>query len=135
MNGAIAVYVVYVLLAIALITWMGILLHRDGQIFLHDVFRSQTDLAAYVSRLLVTGFLVFTVGYALLLLDIDTNATALSALRSSVRRFGLLLLSLGAMHSLNMLILLQVRRRAVNRHAATAGRGSEPVRRTRLSDR
>jgi hypothetical protein len=135
MSGAIAVYVVYMILAVALITWMGVLLHRDGQIFLHDVFRSQADLATHVSRLLVTGFLVFTVGYALLLLDIDTNATALTALSTSVRQFGLLLLSLGAMHSLNMMILLQVRRRAVRRHAATAGRGSEPVRRTRLPDR
>jgi hypothetical protein len=135
MNGAIAVYVVYMILAIALITWMGVLLHRDGQIFLHDVFRSQADLATYVSRLLVTGFLVFTVGYALLLLDIDTNATALTALSTSVRQFGLLLLSLGAMHSLNMLILLQVRRRAVKRHATTGGRGGEPVRRSRLPER
>jgi hypothetical protein len=120
MNGAVVVYLVYVALAIALISWLGVLLHRDGRIFLDDVFRSQTDLAAAVSRLLVTGFLVFTLGYALLLLRIDVGATPISALRSSVQQFGLLLLSLGAMHSLNMLILLQVRRRAVSRRASTS---------------
>lgn len=119
MNGAIVVYVVYVALAVALISWLGVLLHRDGRIFLDDVFHSQTDLAAAVSRLLVTGFLVFTLGYALLLLRIDVGATPIAALRTSVQQFGVLLLSLGAMHSLNMMILLQVRRRAVDRRVAS----------------
>lgn len=115
MNGAVVVYVVYVALAVALISWLGVLLQRDGRIFLDDVFQHQSELAAAVSRLLVTGFLVFTLGYALLLLRIDATATSIMALRSSVQQFGVLLLSLGAMHSLNMLILLQVRRRAAAR--------------------
>lgn len=115
MSATIAVYVAYVLLAVALITWLGFLLQRDGRIFLDDVFWDQADLAAAISRLLVTGFLVFTLGYALLLLRIDVEATPIMALRSSVQQFGVLLLSLGAMHSLNMLILLQVRRRAADR--------------------
>ena len=134
MTGAVVVYVVYVVLAVALISWLGVLLHRDGRIFLDDVFRSQTDLATAVSRLLVTGFLVFTLGYALLLLDIDANATPIAALRSSVQQFGILLLSLGAMHSLNMLILLSVRRRAVNRRAEAIER-TDSGRRTRLPER
>jgi hypothetical protein len=115
MNGALIVYVVYVALAVALVTWLGVVLQRDGRVFLGDVFVDQAGLAGAVSRLLVTGFLVFTLGYALLLLRIDAAASPLEALRSSVRQFGLLLLSLGALHLLNMLILLQVRRRGVER--------------------
>jgi hypothetical protein len=113
MSGALIVYVVYLVLAVLLITWLGVMLHRDGRIFLDDVFVEQPGMAEAVSKLLVTGFIVFTLGYALLLLDIDGAATSLQALRSSVRQFGLLLLSLGAMHSLNMLILQQVRQRRV----------------------
>lgn len=126
MTGAVVVYVVYVALAVALISWLGVMLTRDGRIFLDDVFRENTEMADAVSRLLVTGFLVFTLGYALLLLRIDAGATTLMALRSAVSQFGLLLLSLGAMHSLNMLVLLQVRRRATARRGevvqARAGR-------------
>lgn len=110
MNGAVVVYVIYVALAVALISWLGVLLQRDGRIFLDDVFQHQSEFAAAASQLLVTGFLVFTLGYALLLLRIDATATPIMALRSSVQQFGVLLLSLGALHSLNMLILLQVRR-------------------------
>lgn len=120
MTGAIVVYVIYVLLAVVLISWLGVMLTRDGRIFLNDVFRENTELADAVSRLLVTGFLVFTLGYALLLLRIDPGATTLMALRSAVGQFGLLLLSLGAMHSLNMLVLLQVRRRATARRGEAA---------------
>jgi len=115
MNGALIVYVVYVVLAIALIAWLGVQLHREGRVFLNDVFRQQASLADAVSKLLVTGFLVFTLGYALLLLRIDATASPVEALRAAVRQFGLLLLSLGALHSLNMLILLQVRRRGWDR--------------------
>lgn len=120
MNGAIVVYAVYVVLAVALILFLGVLLQRDGRVFLDDVFHQQSELAAAVSHLLVTGFIVFTLGYALLLLEIDVGATPLTALRSSVQQFGVLLLSLGAMHSLNMLILLQVRRRAATRRGTAA---------------
>lgn len=129
MTGAVVVYVLYVALAVALISWLGVLLTRDGRIFLDDVFRENTDMADAVSRLLVTGFLVFTLGYALLLLRIDPGATTLMALRSAVGQFGLLLLSLGAMHSLNMLVLLHVRRRATARRGeAVQGRGRRPAR-------
>lgn len=132
MTGAVVVYVLYVALAVALISWLGLLLTRDGRIFLGDVFRENNDLADAVSRLLVTGFLVFTLGYALLLLRIDPGATTLMALRSAVAQFGLLLLSLGAMHSLNMLVLLHVRRRATARRGeAVQGRGRRPARGTR----
>lgn len=129
MNGAVVVYIVYVVLAVALISWLGVVLQRDGRVFLDDVFAQQPNLADAVSKMLVTAFLVFTLGYALLLLRIDAAATALEALRSSVQQFGLLLLSLGAMHSLNMLILLQVRRRVT---AARAEAPSQTVRRKAL---
>jgi len=117
MTGAIVVYVIYVLLAVGLITWLSVVLRRDGRVFLNDVFHSQPQLAGSVSQLLVTGFLVFTMGYALLLLRIDGRATTIGALRSSARQFGYLLLTLGAMHSLNMMILLAVRRRSTERSA------------------
>jgi hypothetical protein len=121
MSGAIVVYIVYVVMAVALITWLAVVLQRDGRVFLDDVFAHQPNMADSVSKLLVTGFLVFTTGYALLLLRIDGTATSLEALRSSVQQFGLLLLSLGALHSLNMLILLQVRRRVAARADEQAG--------------
>jgi len=129
MTGAMVVYIVYVVMAVALITWLAVVLQRDGRVFLDDVFAHQPNMADSVSKLLVTGFLVFTTGYALLLLRIDGTATSLEALRSSVQQFGLLLLSLGAMHSLNMLILLQVRRRVT---AARAEAQSRTVRRKAL---
>lgn len=115
MTGAVVIYVIYVLLAVAVITTLGLLLQRDGRIFLDDVFREKPDVASTVGSLLVTGFVVFTFGYALLLLRIEANVSALGALRSSARRFGVLLLTLGVLHLLNMLILLRVRRRAVDR--------------------
>ena len=130
MNGTLAVYVTYVVLAVALISWLGYTLQRDGRVFLEDVFAHQPNMAESVSRLLVSGFVVFTLGYALLLLRIDGTITPVAALRSAVRQFGLLLLSLGLLHLLNMLILMQVRRRV----AARAAQRSRSARRRSIDN-
>lgn len=118
MSGAAVVYLIYVAMAVAVISWLGVTLHRTGRVFLDDVFATNRDMSAAVGRLLVTGFMVFTLGYALLLLRIDAAASTAEALQASLRQFGLLLLSLGLLHSLNMAVLFQVRRRY--RQEATA---------------
>jgi hypothetical protein len=110
MNGALIVYVVYVALAVLLVTWLGVVLQRYGRIFLDDVFVDQAGLAGAVSRLLVTGFLVFTLGYAFLLLRVEDQMSNVEALQFLIRRLGILLVSLGLIHLVNTLIFLRFRR-------------------------
>lgn len=111
MRGTLLVYGAYLLSAIALIGWLGTQLHRNGRVFLEDVFAAQPGLGSAVSRLLVSGFVLFTLGYALLLLDIDVLATADEAIEASAAQFGQLLLSLGVLHMVNMGVLMRLRRR------------------------
>lgn len=115
MSGAVVVYAAYVLLAVGVITSVGMMLRRDGRVFLDDVYRDRPDIGSTVGSLILTGYVMFTLGYALLLLRIEPGVSAVGALRASARHFGTLLLTLGVLHSLTMLILLRVRRRAVDR--------------------
>ena len=56
-NGnAIAVYAVYIVVAVGLTAWLARTLFRHGTAFLHDVFADKPELADAVNRLLVVGF-------------------------------------------------------------------------------
>lgn len=73
-NGyAIAVYAVYALVAVGLTVWLARTLYRSGAVFLKDVFADRPGLAEAVNRLLVVGFYMANLGYALYILRTEPN--------------------------------------------------------------
>lgn len=110
-------YLTYAAIAIPLVVWLARTLFANGATFLEDVFDDQPQLAAAVNRLLVIGFYLLNLGYALLLLTRnDGVADGLEAVELLITKLGILLLSLGAIHFLNMLVFWRIRSRAGDRH-------------------
>lgn len=105
---AIGFYVFYAAVAIALVVWLARTLYRNGEIFLKDVF-DDDGIAGAVNHLLVVGFYLLNLGYALLLYKITPNAVLATAFNELVARFGTLLLSLGVIHLLNMFVFWRIR--------------------------
>ncbi len=105
---AIGFYVFYAAVAIALVVWLARTLYRNGEIFLRDVFEDD-GIAGAVNHLLVVGFYLLNLGYALLLYKITPNALLATAFNDLVARFGTLLLSLGVIHLLNMFVFWRIR--------------------------
>jgi hypothetical protein len=108
----IAVYVIYSATSIGLVVWLARTLFRNGAVFLEDVFADKPQLAASVNRLLVIGFYLLNLGFALLILQARSAVDALSATEVLVHRLGTLLMSLGVLHLLNMFVFYRIRRRA-----------------------
>src|SRR6266511_2860649 len=112
MTIGITTYLVYLTISIALTIWVARTLHKNGRVFLVDVFHGNEALADSVNHLLVVGFYMINFGYVTLALkygDKATNAqTALEALSTKV---GLVLVVLGVMHFFNLLIFSKMRRR------------------------
>jgi hypothetical protein len=108
----IAVYVIYSATSIGLVVWLARTLFRNGAVFLEDVFADKPQLAASVNRLLVIGFYLLNLGFALLILQARAAVDALSATEVLVHRLGTLLMSLGVLHLLNMFVFYRIRRRA-----------------------
>lgn len=98
----IAIYVLYAAIAIGLIVWVARTLEANGAAFLRDVFDDDPDLANAVNRLLVVGFYLFNLGYALLILRAGATPTVLAAVEVLITKLGLLLASLGVIHLVNM---------------------------------
>jgi hypothetical protein len=109
-NGyAIGVYVAYAAVAVGLTAWLARTLHRNGAVFLHDVFADRAGLADAVNRLLVTGFYMFNLGYGLWVIKASAGLDAFAAVQLFVRRIALLLLVLSVMHLLNVLVFWTIR--------------------------
>jgi hypothetical protein len=106
------VYLVYLVVSVGLVAWLARTLYRNGAVFLEGVF-PDPRMAEAVNRLLVTGFYMLNLGYAVLLLKSDAAPTAVDALEVLSRKLGVLLVSLAGVHFVNMWVFHLVRRRAM----------------------
>ena len=103
------VYVAYAAVAIGLTAFLARTLFRNGGVFLRDVFGERAEIADAVNRLLVIGFYMFNLGFALYVLKASRGLDAFDAMQFFVNRVGTLLLVLAAMHLLNVLIFWRIR--------------------------
>ncbi len=70
MNLEIATYLIYLTISIALTIWVAHTLHKNGRIFLVDVFHGNEPLADSVNHLLVVGFYLINLGFVSLTLKL-----------------------------------------------------------------
>ncbi len=107
----VGLYLVYAVIALGLVVWLGRTLYANGSIFLRDVFDDQ-DLARAVNHLLVVGFYLLNLGFALMLHQVaEGSQTLTGAVNELFVKIGTLLLSLGVIHLLNMMVFWRIRTR------------------------
>ena len=104
-----AVYLVYGITAIGLVTWLAQTLYANGALFLEEVFPGREQLAGAVNRLLVTGFVMLNLGWAALLLRAGKPVDGAAAVEALALRLGLLLITLAVLHFVNLGVLALVR--------------------------
>ena len=108
----IAVYLVYAAASVALTIWLARTLFKSGEVFLEEVFADNPRMAAAVNRLLVVGFYLLNLGYALVTLKAgNVVVTTTDALETLAMKLGSLLLVLGALHMGNLYLFHRIRRR------------------------
>jgi hypothetical protein len=110
-GNAIAVYGVYVVVAIGLTAWLARTLFNSGTAFLHDVFVDRPQLAEAVNRLLVVGFYMLNLGYALYILRTSGGLGGFEAVQFLVNRLALLLVTLALLHFVNVFVFGRIRGR------------------------
>ncbi len=114
MNNIIVLYAAYLLITITVTIWVARTLFRNGKLFLVDIFHGNKDLAEAVNNLLLVGFYLINIGYAVYTLQVvaDVN-TARAVIEILSLKIGAIILILGCMHFLNMFIFFRLRKRAL----------------------
>jgi hypothetical protein len=116
-------YFSYLAISVVLTVWVARTLHRSGRVFLLDAFQGNADLADSVNRLLVVGFYLINIGYiSLALKTSDPLQTLRQVIELESTKLGVVMLTLGAMHFLNILVLARMRK-----GSSTLGRTAYPA--------
>src|SRR4051812_37590081 len=119
-NPLLLVYLSYAAIAISLTVWLARTLSRHGEVFLETVFPQRADLAHAVNQLLVIGFYLVNLGWALLLLksaEVHDFISPAAAVELLATKLGTLLLLLGFAHLLNLVVLHRIRAGGIEKAA------------------
>ena len=112
MNVIVYTYIAYLLTSIALTVWVAKTLHRNGRVFLVEVFHSD-ELADSVNHLLVVGFYLVNLGYVALALRFHAHFDSLQgSIEALSGKLGGVLLVLGFMHFVNLYVFSRLRKTA-----------------------
>ncbi len=114
MNGGgylVWVWLVYGALSIGLTYFLARTLFKHGAAFLQNVLKDAPEMAHAVNVLLVVGFYMLNLGYAALLLRpgrLPAAGGPAEATAYLVSKLGVLLVSLGLIHFVNMFVIYQL---------------------------
>jgi len=115
MTLEITTYLIYLAISIALTIWVAKTLHKNGRVFLVDVFHGNEALADSVNHLLVVGFYLINFGYVSMALKLGYDiANAKEGIEALSVKVGMVLIVLGVMHFFNLFVFSRMRRRKTN---------------------
>lgn len=114
MNYILLSYCVYLVATITLTIWVAKALFKNGKVFLLDIFHGNKDIADSVNNLLLVGFYLINIGYAVYTLQIhDDVLNWKDVFEKLSMKIGLIILILGAMHFFNLYIFFTLRKKAM----------------------
>jgi hypothetical protein len=113
MNHLVITYALYLVITISLTIWVARTLFKNGQVFLLEIFHGEKEVASSVNKLLLVGFYLINIGYAVYTLKVSSLVLdAQQVIEILSLKVGLIILILGGMHFLNLYIFFKLRKRA-----------------------
>lgn len=115
MNYHILTYAIYTAMTIGLTVWVAKTLFKNGRIFLVEIFHGNEPLADSVNKLLIVGFYLINIGYAVFTLKIMNDVENIQLVIETLSiKIGGIILILGGMHFFNLFVFFRLRVRAKN---------------------
>jgi hypothetical protein len=112
MNYIILTYAIYLPLTIVLTVWVAKTLFTNGRVFLVDIFDRNELMADSVNKLLVVGFYLINIGYAVYTLQIFGEITSVQVVIEKLSlKIGSIILILGGMHFFNLFVFFKLRKK------------------------
>ncbi|MBI1221795.1 MAG: hypothetical protein GC180_04245 [Bacteroidetes bacterium] len=112
MDKHVIAYSIYLMVTLILTILVGRTLFRNGRIFLRDIFHGNLELAESVDKLLLVGYYLVNMGYAIRTMSISMQIADNRQLMEVLSlKIGVIILILGAMHFFNMFIFFKLRKR------------------------
>lgn len=106
MNYNILSYLVYGCISIYIIYYVGKLFHRNGRIFILQLFNEDEALTDTTNNILLLAYYLFNIGYSILQFSLWETVTGLDSLIASISmKAGILILILAVTHYFNISLI------------------------------
>lgn len=114
MDIVVQTYLIYLAICVPVVLLVGWTLHRNGRVFLVEIFEGKEDLADSINHLFMVGFYLGGIGFVARMLRHGTRpADSAEAIESLSTQIGLVLLVLGGAHLLNLVLLAVARKKVL----------------------
>ncbi len=112
-NYIIPTYITYLIVTTCLTIWVARTLFKNGKVFLIDIFHGNKELADSVNNLLLVGFYLINIGYAVYTLQVSTAIINPQDMIEALSvKVGFIILLLGGMHFFNLFVFFNLRKKA-----------------------
>ncbi len=115
-------YIIYLPIAIILTYFVSRTLFKNGKTFMIEIFKGKEDIALATNRLFEVGFYLLNIGWALLILKIESyqfQNTYQNLVEILSFKIGGFSIYLGVMLFLNLLLFFRGRKRANRKSTVT----------------
>ncbi len=115
MDILVQTYLIYLAVCVPVVLLVGWTLHRNGRVFLVEIFEGKEDLADSINHLFIVGFYLAGTGLVSVLLRItaDKPTEPGEMLEALSMKVGMVLLILGGVHLMNLALLAFARKQVL----------------------
>lgn len=111
MSFNLATYFIYLPIICFIMIKIGWLVYKNGEVFLRNLFNDNQELAKSINRILLIGYYLTNIGYAIITVAYWQNIHSLYEMLSSLSRtLGKIILLLALLHYNNIFWLKQLRK-------------------------
>ena len=120
MSLTLTTYLIYFLLSLTLIIWVGKVLARAGKHVWAEVFSGNMNVAENINKLLLVGYYLINIGYISLSVNIGFAIRDVEHMVEVLSyKVGIILMVLAAVHFLNLIVWFRLRKRSKSRMAVS----------------
>ena len=106
MNYNLTAYVIYLILMIYIILYVGRYFYTNGRVFIISLLNNNVELADHLNKLLLLAYYLFNIGYTFIKLKYWQRVYNIDSLFSSLStNMAVLILILALTHYFNMLVI------------------------------
>ncbi len=106
MNLNIIGYIVYLVISAVIITNVGRICYRNGNVFIQSLLKKDLALAFQINRLLLIGYCLLNIGYsALTLVSWNKINDFMMGIEVVTKKISIIVLAIAILHYLNILII------------------------------
>lgn len=118
-------YLIYIFSSIMITIFVARTLSKNGEVYLVDGFNGDGQLANSVNHMLVVGFYLLNLGFALLKMRTNVTIETIEAMIVYLSSgLGFVLFALGVAHFFNMFVIAQFRK---NKHKGNVSKKNTKV--------